>query len=223
MRCPECDGEINDGAKICKFCAEFLDESKQAVDNRPRKKCPTCGQKILEEAKKCRVCREFISESSLEVGTTLGDFTITDTLGEGSFAKVFKAKYSFMDRFVAIKVLNKEYCEKREILDRFLGEARIGFDMSHPRILKVFNISPPDRKPPYFVMEFLEGKTLREMLIGDPLPIERTLTVISGVLEGLIYAHEFQKKVIHRDLKPDPEQLPLSLLPGKATINPKKV
>ncbi|MFZ2960955.1 MAG: protein kinase [Candidatus Ozemobacteraceae bacterium] len=88
-------------------------------------------------------------------------------------------------------------------MDRFLGEARIGFDMSHPRILKVNGISSPDRKPPYFVMEYLEGKTLLEMLKGEPLPIETTLTIISGVLEGLIYAHEHPKKVIHRDLKPE--------------------
>ncbi|MFZ2960956.1 MAG: SUMF1/EgtB/PvdO family nonheme iron enzyme [Candidatus Ozemobacteraceae bacterium] len=145
----------------------------------------------------------FVASEAINVGTTIGDYTITDSVGEGALTDVFKAKYTFMDRFVAIKVLKKKYCEEKEILDRFFGEAGIGFDMNHSRILKVHGISSPDRRPPYFVMEYLEGKSLREILTCGLLPIEKALTIISGVLEGLIYAHEHPKMVIHRNLKPE--------------------
>ncbi|MFZ2960954.1 MAG: hypothetical protein WA705_29085 [Candidatus Ozemobacteraceae bacterium] len=80
----------------------------------------------MEEAKKCKMCMNFVSDDTINVGTTIGDYTITDSLGEGAFADVFKAKYAFMDRFVAIKVLKRIIAKRKKFWTVFSGKRESG-------------------------------------------------------------------------------------------------
>lgn len=130
----------------------------------------------------------------------LGNYSLTEIIGEGGMAVVWRAEHNRLHHPVAIKILNKEYFLNNNIRNRFLAEARSMFRMSHPNIVKVTDlIDQPDQVA--FVMEYVEGTSLKEYLeeIG-PLPHDKVISLFSQMLEAVGYVHAQQ--LIHRDIKP---------------------
>ena len=133
------------------------------------------------------------------VGRTLGSYHITERLGVGGMAAVYKAYQPSMDRYVAVKVLPRYFAQDPTFTGRFAQEAKVIARLEHARILPVYDYGEEDGIT-YIVMRYLDGGTLAERLRGGPLPLDEMSRIISQVAEGLDYAH--RKGVIHRDIKP---------------------
>jgi uncharacterized protein (TIGR02145 family) len=134
------------------------------------------------------------------IGKQIEKYTIISHLGEGGMASVYMANDNKFDTNVAIKVLNKEYVHNENIRKRFLAEAKNMFKMSHPNIIKVNDLID-DGDTVAFVMEHIEGETLKEHLDRKgKLSDDEIKTIFSQMLEAVGYVHD--KKLVHRDIKP---------------------
>jgi serine/threonine protein kinase/Tol biopolymer transport system component len=135
----------------------------------------------------------------LAAGTLLGQYEVVEMLGWGGMGEVYCARDTKLDRPVAIKVLREECASDPERLRRFEQEARIVSSLNHPNIVTIFDIDQQGSML-YIAMEYVEGKTLREMVASEPLPLKTLLPLATQIAEGLAKAHSFG--VVHRDLKP---------------------
>lgn len=133
------------------------------------------------------------------IGESIGEYRIEYILGEGGMATVYKAYQPSFDRYVAIKVLPREFSDDPRFLERFQHEARIIARLEHRAILPVYAYGEHEGMP-YIVMRLLEGGSLRRRLRQGPLDPAAAARICGQVAEALDYAHEHG--VIHRDLKP---------------------
>ncbi len=135
-------------------------------------------------------------------------------LGRGGFGDVYKAKRLSDDEIVAVKVLAIERASGQSFIERFKREVAMATKLQHPSLVRVFDwgvTGPPHEGYPYYVMEFIEGHELHEMLRRNEIPPRRALEIIRDVASALFHAH--QQGVIHRDIKAaniriDPQGLP---------------
>jgi hypothetical protein len=130
----------------------------------------------------------------------LDRFEILRLLGEGGMGQVYLAREPLTETLVAIKVMKPPLAGDPQLVHRFLTEARHMYQLSHPHILRVLEVS--DRKEgPYYVMPYLAGGSLLACnQPGQPMPPERVLTILRQVAQALTHAHA--QGLIHRDLKP---------------------
>jgi len=133
-------------------------------------------------------------------GTRLGPFEVTSPLGAGGMGEVYRARDTRLGREVAVKVLSAEFASDTDRRTRFEQEARAASALNHPNIVTVYEIGGSDSTI-YIAMELVEGKTLREVLQGTPLPVRRLLDVGFQMADGLAKAHA--AGIVHRDMKPD--------------------
>ena len=141
-----------------------------------------------------------MSSSSSLIGRRLGKYEITELLGQGGMATVYKGYQAEMDRFVAIKVLPPHPGQDRQFMDRFRLEARTVAQLQHPHILPVHDYGNEDGIL-YLVMAYVEGGSLKDRIDRGPLSIQETETILRQVASALDYAH--RRNVVHRDIKPD--------------------
>ncbi len=134
------------------------------------------------------------------VGRRFGRYEIVQELGAGGMGEVYRARDLDLDREVAIKFLRERYAADAERLARFSQEARATSALNHPNIVTVHEVGALDGLP-YIVMELVLGRTLRELLLGRPLPPRTTLDIATQMAEGLAKAHG--AGIVHRDLKPE--------------------
>ena len=128
------------------------------------------------------------------------NYKILSPLGQGGMATVYLAHDSKFDTNVAIKLLNKEYTHNENIRKRFLAEAKSMFKMSHPNIIKVTDLID-DGETVAFVMEYVEGETLKEYIERkEKLSDEEIKSIFLQMLDALGYVHE--QNLVHRDIKP---------------------
>lgn len=129
-----------------------------------------------------------------------GRYEIQEVIGVGGMAVVYKAYDNIDDRTVAVKILKEEYLANEEFRRRFKNESKAIAVLSHPNIVKVFNVSYGDRLQ-YIVMEYVEGITLKEYIEQQgKLGIKETVHFTMQILRALQHAHD--KGIVHRDIKP---------------------
>jgi serine/threonine-protein kinase len=136
------------------------------------------------------------------IGKMLNDrYEILDVLGVGGMAVVYKAKCHRLNRMVAVKILKPEMAEDREIRNRFHAEAQAVGMMSHPNIVNIYDVNQ-DGDTDYFVMELIEGITLKQYMTkrGGALNWREALHFSVQIMQALGHAHS--KGIIHRDIKP---------------------
>ena len=135
------------------------------------------------------------------VGQQVARYRITRLLGKGGMGRVYLAVHPEIGSRVAIKVLSDEWADAPDVLDRFFAEARTVNLISHDNIIKVLDLDRTPTGRPYIVMEYVEGKTLREVIAFGNAPLGGIAHVMTEVLLALEAAHG--AGVVHRDLKPD--------------------
>jgi predicted ATPase len=136
----------------------------------------------------------------LAPGKKLGPYEILSLLGAGGMGEVYRALDTRLGRDVAIKVLPERLSQKPDLRERLDNEARAISRLSHPNICTLHDIGHQDGFD-FLVLEFVEGKTLRELLSAGVLPVRQVIQIAVQVAEGLAKAHE--TGVVHRDLKPE--------------------
>ena len=137
---------------------------------------------------------------SMPPNSTRGPYTILSPIGAGGMGEVYKARDTKLDRFVAVKVLPKEFSKDPDRLARFEREAKAVAALSHPNILSIYDFGK-EGDTAYAVTELLEGETLRERLASGALPVRKAVEYATQIAKGLSAAHG--KGIVHRDLKPE--------------------
>ena len=132
-------------------------------------------------------------------GKTISHYKILDKLGEGGMGVVYKARDSHLDRFVAVKVLPPEKVVDPLRKMRFVREAKSASALNHPNIITIYDIDEQDGVD-FIVMEFVDGKTLEELIGREGLAVDESLKYAVQIADALAAAHEAD--IIHRDLKP---------------------
>lgn len=129
-----------------------------------------------------------------------GRFEIIELLGQGTFGRVYKARDMLLDRLVAIKVINPGLIDETSA-QRFSVEAETLAAFHHPNIVSFLFFGETSQSLRYMVLEYLDGDNLADLLRREgKISIERALPLFREICKGLAYAHE--KRVIHRDIKP---------------------
>lgn len=129
-----------------------------------------------------------------------GRYEIRDIIGVGGMAVVYKAYDNIDDRIVAVKILKDEFLANEEFRRRFKNESKAIAVLSHPNIVKVFDVSYGD-KLQYIVMEYVEGITLKEYIEQQGVINQKeAVYFVMQILRALQHAHD--KGVVHRDIKP---------------------
>lgn len=127
-------------------------------------------------------------------------YEIIKMIGTGGMSEVYKAKCHKLNRYVAIKILKSELSEDENLVKRFKVEAQAAAGLSHPNIVGVYDVGDEDNFH-YIVMEYLEGKTLKNIIKEKGRLTEKEIYLVaSSVLTALAHAH--QNHIIHRDIKP---------------------
>jgi eukaryotic-like serine/threonine-protein kinase len=130
-----------------------------------------------------------------------GRYLVRSRIARGGMATVYLAVDRRLDREVALKVMHAHLADDEQFTDRFIREARSAARLSHPNVVQVFD-QASDGDLLYLAMEYLRGRTLREVLAERRVLTPReALTVIEPVLDGLSAAHRIG--IVHRDIKPE--------------------
>jgi serine/threonine protein kinase len=136
---------------------------------------------------------------SFDIGENVGPYRITERLGQGGMATVYRAYHANLDRYVAIKVLHAAFKTDPNFLARFQREAQIVARLEHPSIVPIYDYNDHQGEP-YLAMKFIEGETLKGRLSRLPLTLDEAISTMTAIAQALTYAHE--QGVLHRDIKP---------------------
>ncbi|MEH6550811.1 MAG: protein kinase [Pseudomonadales bacterium] len=135
------------------------------------------------------------------LGKTVNRYEITDAIGSGAMADVYKAYDPDIDRSVALKILKDEHCVDEEHINRFLREGKAAGALTHPNIVTVHDVGKIDDTP-YIMMELLDGQDLGQLLqMGTKFSVISVIKIGMQLASALNYAHD--RGVVHRDVKPD--------------------
>jgi serine/threonine-protein kinase len=136
------------------------------------------------------------------VGSMLGSYRILGELGSGGMGTVYRAQHAVLERMVAVKLLRPELTANRELVRRFINEAKAASAIRHPGIVDVLDFDHAPDGRAYFVMELLEGESLAHRIETRGRLAEREAGKIARCIAGALAAAH-GKGIVHRDLKPD--------------------
>ncbi len=131
-----------------------------------------------------------------------GKFEVLHKISEGGMGAVYKVRHVLLDEIRVIKVIRPQHEDDENLKARFHREARVATRLRHPNIAVMYDFSIGDGGTAYIVMEFIDGKTLHEILLASgPPPLDQTLEIAHQSLDALSYLHG--QGYVHRDISPD--------------------
>ena len=134
------------------------------------------------------------------VSKIVGPYKIVEKIAFGGMGVVYKGIHTKLEQYVAIKVLSPQFASNQNMKSKFLSEAKIQAQLSHPNVVNIMNYIE-DEDETFLIMEYIDGETLEDMLQRKTkLPIDQALSISRGILSALSYMHS--KGLAHRDIKP---------------------
>jgi serine/threonine protein kinase/tetratricopeptide (TPR) repeat protein len=180
MKCPRCRADNPDTSHFCAACGTGLGTS------------PETGAPQTHTLQ--------IPAQSPLIGTLFaGKYKILRELGRGGMGEVYLAEDVALDRTVALKLLPEEKYRDPESRARLVREAKAAAALDHPYVCSIHEVGESEGRV-FFVMEYVEGLTLRERIAQGPIPVRQALEIALEAGEALQSAHE--KDLVHRDIKP---------------------
>ncbi len=186
-----------DTAQLCPVCAKPL------VAGAPQGLCPEC---LIQSGFDTRGANDpadgksaFIPPSVENLAGLFPQLEIIELLGRGGMGAVYKARQPSLGRFVALKILPPKRAGDPDFAERFNREARALARLNRPNIVAVYDFGQAGDMP-YFLMEYVEGTTLRQVVQAGTLTPSDTLRIVMQICEALQFAHD--EGVVHRDIKP---------------------
>src|SRR4051812_30211832 len=170
------------------------------------KSCPKCGRQYADTNSLCPTDGAVLKASADEdrlIGQVLADkYRIDEKIDEGGMGCVYRATHVLMEKTIAVKVLHPALAADDKIVARFTREAKAASRISHPHAINVSDFGESENGIVYLVMEYLRGRTLKEIIRSEgPMPLARVVEIVRQVSGALEAAHA--EGVVHRDLKSD--------------------
>src|SRR5439155_14865342 len=168
------------------------------------KVCPVCQREYPNTMTLCSADAAMLQTvGDPLLGQTLaGKYKIDKLIKRGGMGAVYRGKHVLMEKTVAIKVLRPSLAVDNEVVARFSREAKAASRISHPHAVSVTDFGEDENGVVFLVMEYLDGRTLKEIVRSEgPLALDRIVEIVRQVAGALDAAH--QQGVIHRDLKSD--------------------
>lgn len=181
-QCPQCGAPLPAGA-LAGLCPACLLKQGAAADT-----APPSG------------AAPFTPPSVAELAKLFPQLEILELIGQGGMGAVYKARQPALDRFVALKVLPPQAAPGVNFAERFNREARALAKLSHPNIVGVYDFGQAGALH-YFIMEFVDGANLRQLIRSGRLAPREALAVVPQICDALQFAHD--EGVVHRDIKPE--------------------
>jgi tRNA A-37 threonylcarbamoyl transferase component Bud32 len=144
---------------------------------------------------------EFVLPEPADLANQFGQLDILELLGQGGMGAVYKARQRQLDRLVALKILSPQLVQDAAFAERFVREARSLARLNHPRIISVYDFGKTEAGLFYFIMEFVDGTDLRQVMQAGKLSPPEALAIVPQICEALQYAHD--EGIVHRDIKPE--------------------
>jgi serine/threonine protein kinase len=155
-----------------------------------------------KSSKELKVPKEKVDVDVLAPGVMLGEYRVEACVGGGGMGEIWKGTHPKISKSVAIKVLRESLLHNEVAVARFLQEARSVNEIRHRNIVDIFSFGELSDGRPYFVMEFLEGKTLAQYIQDHgPLPFSEIVSIFGQLCRALQAVHD--RGIVHRDLKPE--------------------
>jgi serine/threonine-protein kinase len=135
----------------------------------------------------------------MQDGDQFGQYILEEQIGKGGMATVHRARHARLERHVAIKIMHTVFLQDESFRARFEREAQIVAKLEHPHIVPIYDYSEHNGSP-YLVMKYIEGVTLKQLMLKANLSLQDILRLMRTLADALDYAH--RQGVLHRDLKP---------------------
>ncbi len=178
---------------ICKQC------QKPVPETAPEGLCPECLAKVALGSEPSTP-GERTPPNPADLARQFPQLEIIELLGIGGMGMVYKARQPKLDRFVALKIMPVESAHGSSFAERFEREARALARLNHPGIVAVYDFGQT-KDFYYFIMEYVQGMNLRELLRTGQVSPQNTLALVTQICAALQYAHD--ENVVHRDIKPE--------------------
>src|SRR5258706_213480 len=166
------------------------------------KVCPACGKEYTDTTTLCPTDAEVLQrvDDPLEGQTLAEKYLVEQLIKHGGMGSVYRGKHVMMDKTVAIKVLRPSLAGDDAVVARFSREAKAASRISHPHAVSVTDFGEAENGVVFLVMEYLEGRTLKDLIRSEgAMTLDRAVEIVRQVSGALDAAH--QQGVIHRDLK----------------------
>src|SRR6201988_5425885 len=140
------------------------------------------------------------NQSALAPGQSVGSYEIVSFISRGGMGEVYIAQDRRLNRRVALKLLLDPFTRDQDRLRRFEQEARAASALNHPNIITIYEIIQPGSTD-VIVTEYVEGETLRDRLLREPLSLDESISIAIQIADALVASHK--AGIIHRDIKPE--------------------